>query len=173
MLLVVGLVDRRLVGKHRRAITFEPRDYDRLVEFIREAGQIFVTPNVLTEASNLLENPQDTRFLEKLRELIETSHETAVDSTRAAHNSGIHSTGTDGYWSPRGCFTGNSPNYHRPRSLHGSFEEGTGKACRYQFHVYPKFVAASGICSRSWSCLEGSRLIEFVILGSIPWPCHS
>ena len=89
VLLVVGLVDRRLVGKHRRAITFEPRDYDRLVEFIREAGQIFVTPNVLTEASNLLENPQDTRFLEKLRELIETSHETAVDSTRAAHNSGF------------------------------------------------------------------------------------
>ena len=71
VLFVVGSVDRRLVGTHRRARTFEPKDYGRLAEFISNAGQVFVTPNVLTEASNLLENPQDTRFLEKLRELIE------------------------------------------------------------------------------------------------------
>ena len=89
VLLVVGSVDRGLVGRHRRARTFEPKDYDRLVDFIRDAGQVFVTPNVLTEASNLLENPNDPRFLEKLRELIKTSQETAVDSTRAAHNSGF------------------------------------------------------------------------------------
>ncbi|MCY4586431.1 MAG: hypothetical protein OXB98_10390 [Bryobacterales bacterium] len=88
VLLVVGLVDRRLVGSHRRVRAFQPEDYDRLVEMIENDRKVFVTPNILTEASNLLES-QDTRFLEKLRELIEFSQEITIASTTAAHNSGF------------------------------------------------------------------------------------
>ena len=40
----------------------------------------------LTEASNHLEQREDTRFLEQLRKLIEISQEIIVTSTTAAHN---------------------------------------------------------------------------------------
>ncbi len=85
VLLVVGSVDRRLVTKHRRTRTFVPEDYDRLVTVIQDV-RIFVTPNTLTEASNHLEQREDTRFLEQLRKLIEISHEIIVTSTTAADN---------------------------------------------------------------------------------------
>ena len=86
VVLVVGLVDRKLVGKRRRTRTFTPENYDRLLVEIGDLP-IFVTPNTLTEASNLLEDPEDTRFLDQLRVLIEISKEIVVDSSTAAQNS--------------------------------------------------------------------------------------
>ena len=89
VLLVVGSVDRRLINTHRRTRTFQSEDYDRLVNMIGPNRRVLVTPNVLTEASNLLKNSQDIRFLEKLRELIECSQEIVVTSTTAARNKGF------------------------------------------------------------------------------------
>ena len=54
---------------------------------------VFVTPNTLTETSNLLENSGDSRFLEKLRSLIEGSEEVVVESSRAAQNSEFNRLG--------------------------------------------------------------------------------
>lgn len=86
VLLVVGSVDRELVAKHRRTSIFLPEDYDRLVDLIQDL-QVFVTPNTLTEASNHLENREDTRFLERLRKFIEISREIIVTSKTATRNS--------------------------------------------------------------------------------------
>ena len=86
ILLVVGLVDRRLVGAHRRTRSFTPQNYDLLLGMIKRLERVFVTPNTLTEASNLLENRHDTRFLEQLRILIEGSEEIIVASATAARN---------------------------------------------------------------------------------------
>ena len=85
VLLVVGRVDRGLVGKHRRARQFSPADYDRLSEAVEDMNRVFVTPNTLTEASNLLESG-DRRFLSELRILIEESEEVTVASGDAARN---------------------------------------------------------------------------------------
>ena len=54
VLLVAGRTDRSLVTKHRRLREFTTEDYDRLVDLIIRFGTVFVTPNTLTEASNLL-----------------------------------------------------------------------------------------------------------------------
>ena len=87
VLLVVGAVDRRLVGKHRRVRSFEPEDYDLLLEWLPETPQpVVVTPNTLTEVSNLLEDRQDRRFLRQLKELIEVSEEIVVASSTASNN---------------------------------------------------------------------------------------
>lgn len=86
VLLVVGSVDRRQVGKHRRARRFTPEDYDRLLEMIDALKRILVTPNTLTEASNLLKSRRDRRFLGRLRLVIEESEEIVVASAEAAHN---------------------------------------------------------------------------------------
>ena len=89
VLLVVGLVGRDLIGRHRRTKAFVVEDYDRLSQVISRVGNIRVTPNTLTEASNLLAQhgePQRSRLLRMLRALIEQSPETVVASADAARH---------------------------------------------------------------------------------------
>ena len=87
VLLVVGAVARRLVGAHRRVRSFEPEDYDLLLDLLHETPQpAVVTPNTLTEVSNLLEDRQDRRFLRQLKELIEVSEEIVIASSTASNN---------------------------------------------------------------------------------------
>ena len=86
VLLVVGSVERRQVGIHRRARRFAPEDYDRLLKVIDTLECVLVTPNTLTEASNLLESRRDRRFLDRLRLVIEESEEIVVTSAEAACN---------------------------------------------------------------------------------------
>lgn len=85
VLVVIGSVDLDLISKHRRTRRFTPEDYDRLLTMIQEVEQVFVTPNTLTETSNLL-GTKDSRFLEYLRFLIEKSKEVIVSSAAAARN---------------------------------------------------------------------------------------
>ena len=86
-LLVVGTVDRRLVGKHRRVRIFEPEHYDLLLDLIYQTPQpAVVTPNTLTEVSNLLEDGQDKRFLRQLKEFVEASEEIVVANSTASNN---------------------------------------------------------------------------------------
>ena len=99
VLLVVGNTDRSLIGKHRRLKRFRADDYERLINLIASAtasgipvsstGPILVTPNALTEASNLLaqhRDPQRSRFLNTLRMLIEASKEVVVKSVTASNS---------------------------------------------------------------------------------------
>ena len=78
VLLVVGAVDRDLINSNKRTTRFTPADYDRLIDVIQRV-RVFVTPNTLTEASNLLR--PHTRFAEMLRE---RSTEISVISADAA-----------------------------------------------------------------------------------------
>ena len=87
VLLIVGSVGRDLIARHRRTRIFTIEDYDRLTRAISRVGNIRVTPNTLTEASNLLGQhgePQRSQLLLKLRVLIEQSREIVVASVDAA-----------------------------------------------------------------------------------------
>ena len=89
VLLVVGATDQTLIPKHRRLRRFMVEDYGRLIELIRQAGQVFLTPNTLTEASNLLAqhpNPERSRFFAVLRRIIGTNEEIVVASKTASRN---------------------------------------------------------------------------------------
>ena len=90
VLLVVGSVDRNLIRKHRRLQRFNVHDYDRLLDLIGQHDQVFVTPNTLTETSNLLAQhgePGRSRFFDRLRFIIERSEEVVVVSKVAASHS--------------------------------------------------------------------------------------
>ena len=90
VLLVVGATDRKLIVKHRRLRTFDEDDYERLVTLVNQVDQILVTPNTLTEASNLLAQhgePERSSFFEVLRILIEEHEEIVVTSKTASQNS--------------------------------------------------------------------------------------
>lgn len=89
VLLVVGATDQALIAKHRRLRRFAAEDYGRLLELIERAGQVFLTPNTLTEASNLLAqhpNPERSRFFAVLRRIINNGEEIVVASKTAARN---------------------------------------------------------------------------------------
>ena len=88
-LLVVGATDKNLIAKHRRLREFDEGDYERLVSLINHVDQILVTPNTLTEASNLLaqhgepERDAFSRFLE----FSSMSMKKSVTSKNASRNS--------------------------------------------------------------------------------------
>ena len=89
MLLVAGTTDRGLIGRHRRLQGYTVDDYDLLLDIAGRPGRVFVTPNTLTEASNLLAQhgePDRSLLLGGLRSLIEESEEVVVRSAEASSN---------------------------------------------------------------------------------------
>ncbi len=54
VLFVVGMADRSLISRHKRTRAYTEEDYDLLCRLLTGADEILVTPNILTEASNLV-----------------------------------------------------------------------------------------------------------------------
>ena len=54
LLLFVGSVNKKRISKFNRTEQFSPKDYDFLVEIISYFSKIVVTPNILTEVSNFI-----------------------------------------------------------------------------------------------------------------------
>ena len=89
VLLAVGKTNKNLIEKHRRLREFQEKDYDTLIGILNQVDKILVTPNTLTEASNLLAQhgePERSRFFEVLRILIEENEEIVVTSKTASQN---------------------------------------------------------------------------------------
>ena len=89
LLLIVGSVGRDLIAKHRRLRRFTAEDFDRLINLLDRVEQVFVTPNTLTETSNLLgqhADPERSRFFDRLKFIIQESKEIVVASTVASRN---------------------------------------------------------------------------------------
>lgn len=96
VLFVVGRTGRQLIEKHRRLREFSTDDYDRLTRMINRVDRVVVTPNTLTEASNLLalhKDPERSRFLDMLRFVVENSEEITVASADACHSSAFRQLG--------------------------------------------------------------------------------
>ena len=96
VLLVVGATDQALVRRHRRLQAFNAEDYDLLVELLGKYQQVLVTPNTLTETSNLLSQhaePQRSRFFDTFRSLIEINKEIVVASVKASGNASFKRLG--------------------------------------------------------------------------------
>ncbi len=96
VLLVVGSVDRGLIAKHRRLKSFMAEDYDLLLDMIRPVTRVYVTPNTLTETSNLIAHhgePERTVLMDQLRMVIHESEEVVVASADASSNDMFHRLG--------------------------------------------------------------------------------
>jgi hypothetical protein len=85
LLLVIGSNSREFVGKHKRLEAYSPDDFDLLTDVVSSFDEMVVTPNVLTEASNLLgygvREPWLSRFQEGFRALVEGVQESYIRST--------------------------------------------------------------------------------------------
>ena len=89
-LLVAGDVDMGMISKHRRLGSYTPDDYRLLRQLLKPVKHTYVTPNTLTEASNLLaqhREPERSALFEHLQLLIQTSKEIVIASLTASQNS--------------------------------------------------------------------------------------
>ena len=96
VLLVVGSVGRDLIEKHRRLRAYSAEDYEILIDLLDRVERVFVTPNTLTETSNLLaqhREPERSRFFDRLRFIIHESEEVVVASAVASSNSAFNRLG--------------------------------------------------------------------------------
>ncbi len=86
VLLVVGIAQPSLIGRHPRLKAYTTDDFDLLMKLLDTGGKIYVTPNTLTETSNLLpfgNKGLRERFLDVLRFMIQESEEIVVASEQA------------------------------------------------------------------------------------------
>jgi hypothetical protein len=87
VLLVAGRLDRALIGRHRNLSDYDEDGFDLLDETLSQYSKIVLTPNSLTEASNLLRqigNPIQTLLTLALGELIRGHDERFVISRVAS-----------------------------------------------------------------------------------------
>lgn len=90
VLYVVGSTSRDYIAKHKRLTNFTDIDYDLLLHTIKKASKILVTPNILTETSNLaaqIAEPARSRILGFLKLMIESTEERYHESRVAVGHS--------------------------------------------------------------------------------------
>ena len=89
VLLIVGRLGEEFISKHSRLQQFVVEDYRILRNLLDLVEQVFVTPNTLTETSNLLAQhgePERSRFFNQLQATIQDSKEIQVVSKVASQN---------------------------------------------------------------------------------------
>ncbi len=90
VLYVAGRTNARIIAKHRNLGAYTADDFNQLSDLIADlGGVIWLTPNTLTETSNLLGqhgSPEREQLLETLRGLIAVGREVMVQSNDAAEH---------------------------------------------------------------------------------------
>lgn len=90
VLFVVGTAAKEYIAKHKKLTEFTVEDYDLLVKLIARASEVLVTPNTLTETSNLaayINEPARSKVMDVLRRVSTDSQERYVPSSAAARRS--------------------------------------------------------------------------------------
>jgi hypothetical protein len=90
VLLVVGMASPACILRHKRLRAYNVRDFELLRTVLSSASRVIVTPNTVTEASNLagqISEPARTLVFTKLRALLTIAEERYVASRRVAENS--------------------------------------------------------------------------------------
>lgn len=87
LLLVVGMAGESYISKHKRLAAYAVDDYRLLVESISGVERVIVTPNTLTETSNLLgyiAEPDRSYLYLIFRKLISLTKETYYESVKSS-----------------------------------------------------------------------------------------
>lgn len=96
VLLVVGLTDRNLIGRHKRTQNFMQSDFDLLSNLLNTATEIWITSHCLAEASNLIgqTNPTDkSKLFSTFRLLLENTEESHIHKSDVLINKNFHRLG--------------------------------------------------------------------------------
>ncbi len=89
VLLIVGLTNPKFIAAHKRLASYSEGDFNILLDLLGPPGisSLIVTPNVLTEASNLLRHsaePRKSAIMDKFRIFLKQVSEVHVPGNQAA-----------------------------------------------------------------------------------------
>jgi len=87
LLLVVGMTNRKYISMHKRLQSFDETDFDILSGLIKRCSSVALTPNVLTETSNMvryIREPIRSEISALLGKIISTGDEHLIASRTAA-----------------------------------------------------------------------------------------
>lgn len=86
VLLVTGIASKSYIGRHKRLRAYDEADFDLLLDLIAPYSPIIVTPNTLTETSNLINqigDPIRTHIAATFSEFLSRVDERYVESKLA------------------------------------------------------------------------------------------
>jgi rRNA-processing protein FCF1 len=96
IVLVIGLMDTRLISKHKRTSIYEQQDFDDMVSVIGRLDRLIVLPNVWTEVDNLLNNfggDHKYQYILRTIETMKLSSEKFVESIKGAESHAFYDLG--------------------------------------------------------------------------------
>ncbi len=86
VLFTVGLADPDYIARHKRLRQYDQIDHEIVSDMVAQSGGLLLTPNVVTETSNLVcqvHEPIRTEAMAELAALVEASEERYVPSRSA------------------------------------------------------------------------------------------
>ena len=86
VLFIVGTASPSYIQRHKRLTEFDEEDYKLLVRLLSNASDVFVTPNTLTETSNLagyISEPARSQVYRVLQKITNESTEIVIPSKSA------------------------------------------------------------------------------------------
>ena len=92
VLLIVGIASPSYIARHKRLQAYTRQDFLLLTDFLSRARRVVVTPNTVTETSNLarqIAEPARSHIHRVLHAFLQTSEEVYVASKTAANHAAL------------------------------------------------------------------------------------
>lgn len=89
VVLILGIIDPRLIGTHRRTSIYDENDYFDLIAAIGGLEKLVVLPNVWTETDNLLNGTIPNRqfeYVQVLKQVVSKTTEEFLSSKHAVES---------------------------------------------------------------------------------------
>lgn len=83
IILLLGIMDKKLINTHKTTSIYEIADFENLVNFIGDLSKLLVIPNVWTEVDNLLNSFSGTyryKYLQAIKQIIVETSEKYLES---------------------------------------------------------------------------------------------
>lgn len=83
VILILGLLNVKHLGKHKRASIYDEDDFIELLDFIEDPKNLVVLPNVWSEVDNLLNDfagAEKYPYIQQIIEIIQNSSEIYLDT---------------------------------------------------------------------------------------------
>jgi rRNA-processing protein FCF1 len=96
LILLVGLIDPKLINKHRRTSIYEEQDFADLLQLIGDFKNLVVLPNVWTEVDNLLNGfnrGHKESYVMHITNTINSTTEKFLESQNAVKNISFYDLG--------------------------------------------------------------------------------
>ena len=96
IILIIGLINPKLINKHKRTSIYEEQDFIDLISFIDDLENLVVLPNVWTEVDNLLNDfnrGNKLRYIDEITNTIKNTSEIYMESQKATISDGFYDLG--------------------------------------------------------------------------------